>query len=428
MAVDAIGKSQFASWRVPNFSRTVECPPEVMEEIRAFACNEFLHHARAGQDAGGVLFGTRRDDLIRILTWRPIACENSRGSTLHLSLNDRMNLALQLEMARKNPDLKDLRPLGWFVSHPYGVALSDADRELYNGFFPESWQVTLVLQPQGAGRAQAAFFVRDASGKTSQEAQECFELGAPAVKVKVRTDPAPPEPAPAIPTTPPITASPISVPPVISAPITAPPVIAQPTVKIETAPPQVIATPPAPELPSPSPPEPPVGQPAVSAKVEIPPEPVPPVTAPPPEAKAAAKIDTAPEPKPQQAPKLGAAARKEPVKPAPPAAEVPGPTVSTPGTVPTSTAAPTPSVVPTPSFEIDDGPPARERWLWAIPIVLALSIAAVVLYQRKPAAGHSIGLRASNEAQTVQFVWDANSPAVRDAHRGELEVSDAGKS
>jgi len=86
-----------------------------------------------------------------------------------------------------------------------------------------------------------------------------------------------------------------------------------------------------------------------------------------------------------------------------------------------------PQEIPTPSFELDEGPPSRERWMWAIPIVLALAIAGVLLYQRSPSAARSIGLKATNEAQTVQFVWDAKSPVVRDSHRGDLEISDAGK-
>ena len=67
---------QFASWRVPQFARTIEYPLEVMEEIRAFGDCCWLSH---GGDEVGVLFGTRRDDLLRILTWRPIACEHNDG-------------------------------------------------------------------------------------------------------------------------------------------------------------------------------------------------------------------------------------------------------------------------------------------------------------------------------------------------------------
>src|SRR5580704_3836721 len=179
MPVSELGPHfEFVSWRVPQFPRSIEYPLEVMEEIRAFACDELLQLSHGGDDVGGVLFGTRRDDLIRILTWRPMACDHTQGEGMRLSYNDRMNLAVQLEVARQNPDLKDLRPLGWFVSHVRGgVSLSPADLEIYNGFFPEAWQVALVISPQGTGRAQAGFFVREADQKAiSETSYQCFNL------------------------------------------------------------------------------------------------------------------------------------------------------------------------------------------------------------------------------------------------------------
>src|SRR3984893_6475881 len=90
---------QFASWRVPQFARAIEYPFEVMEEIRAFACDELLQLSHGGDEVGGVLFGTRREDLIRILTWRPIACDYTAGEGLQLSYAERMNLAGQTEEA-----------------------------------------------------------------------------------------------------------------------------------------------------------------------------------------------------------------------------------------------------------------------------------------------------------------------------------------
>ena len=105
--------------------------------------------------------------------------------------------------------------------------------------------------------------------------------------------------------------------------------------------------------------------------------------------------------------------RVEPAKPIPPTPAVPQPPV-----IP-------PRAVEAPSFQLDDDLPTRERWLWAIPILLALGIAAFVLYQRRPPT--SIALHASNEAQTAQLAWDANSRMVRDSDHGEIEINDGGK-
>ena len=163
-----------------------------MEEIRAFACDELLQLSHAGDEVAGVLFGSRREDSTRILTWRPIAHEPTEDDVgLRLSRNDRLNLAVQLEVARQNPDLKDLRPVGWFVSHLHqGVALSASDLETFNGFFPESWQVALVMCPQGKGLAQAGFFAREADNKLhSESSYRSFELAPLSLPEAVERDP-----------------------------------------------------------------------------------------------------------------------------------------------------------------------------------------------------------------------------------------------
>ncbi|MGA2880308.1 MAG: hypothetical protein ABSG13_15280 [Bryobacteraceae bacterium] len=354
MPVNALSPQfQFASWRVPQFQRAIEYPLEVLDEIRAFACDESLQLSRGGEDVGGVLFGTRRDDLIRILTWRPIACDHTQGEGLRLSASDRMNLAVQLEMARQNPDLKDLRPLGWFVSHLQGdVCLSASDLETYNGFFPEAWQVTLVIRPQASGRARAGFFVREADEKVLTESSyQCFDL----------------EPMLA-----PVPASPIAT-NVSNAPAAPEPGKRE---QVQTAPPVQSA---------------PLAQTKPLAPATQPALPIQPVLAP------------SPQPKPPSTP----ISRVEPLNPLPPAPVIP------------------PRPVQPPSFQIDENLPTRERWLWAIPILLALGIAAFMLYQRR--APTSIALRASNEAQTAQLVWDASSRAVREADHGEIEINDGGK-
>src|SRR5271170_6338568 len=187
---------QFVSWRVPHFPRAIEYPLEVMEEVRAFACDELLQLSHGGNEVAGVLFGTRREELIRILTWRPIACDHSQGEGLRLSHNDRMNLAVQLEVARQNPDLRELRPVGWFVSHVSGgVSLSPSDLEIYNGFFPEAWQVALVICPKGSGLAQAGFFLREGDRQVSPDASyQCFDLAPLRLAPVVIPEPAAPEP------------------------------------------------------------------------------------------------------------------------------------------------------------------------------------------------------------------------------------------
>jgi len=163
--------SDFVTWSVPLLPSMVEYPPEVMDEVRAYACDELRHLAHGGREVGGVLFGVRRDRTVRILTWRPIACEYADGDKLHLSPGDALRLAVQIERARTDRNLKDLRPVGWFICHPSGsVSLSRSDRETYNGFFPEAWQMTLLLRPLGGSVVRAGFFGRELDGTLKTDA------------------------------------------------------------------------------------------------------------------------------------------------------------------------------------------------------------------------------------------------------------------
>jgi len=163
--IEPAAESIFGSWSAAQVPVAIEYPLEVLDEIRATATDGFQKLARGGLEVAGVLFGVRRDAGIRILTWRPIQCEYALGPTLQLSERDRAQLTLLLQTAAEDPDLEGLQPVGWFVSHTRSdVLLSPQDLEIFEGFFPKPWQVTLVLHPTQAGVASAGFFVREADG------------------------------------------------------------------------------------------------------------------------------------------------------------------------------------------------------------------------------------------------------------------------
>jgi hypothetical protein len=166
----------FGSWSAAEVPVAIEYPLEVMDEIRATATDGFQKLARGGLEVAGVLFGVRREAApavsgdsrhagIRILTWRPIPCEHALGPTLQLSGRDRAQLTQLLKAAAEDPDLNGLQPVGWFLSHTRSdILLWPQDLDIFNTFFPEPWQVTLVLRPTQAGVARAGFFVREAGG------------------------------------------------------------------------------------------------------------------------------------------------------------------------------------------------------------------------------------------------------------------------
>lgn len=157
---DSTAETKFGRWAAPRIPLSIEYSIEVTEDIRAAVCT-----GPEELEKGGVLFGIRQDRSVRISAWRPIHCEHSEGPALRLSSDDRRELLRLLLAAKHDPELAELQPLGWFVSHVSGdIALNHSDIGIANDFFSAPWQVTLVLAPGPAGAVRARFFPRDANG------------------------------------------------------------------------------------------------------------------------------------------------------------------------------------------------------------------------------------------------------------------------
>ena len=68
--------------------------------------------------------------------------------------------SVQLHQDRADPQLEGLLCLGWFLSHTRTeIALSESDLEIFSTYFPDPWQVTLVVRPGRGGSMRAGFFV-----------------------------------------------------------------------------------------------------------------------------------------------------------------------------------------------------------------------------------------------------------------------------
>jgi len=158
-------------WAVAEHPLAVECPWLILEEINGAVQEGFRRLSRGGVEVGGVLFGRKTDNVVRILAWRPILCEHSRGPAFLLSNTDKQKLIEQLEVSAQDPRLQVLEPVGWFVSHTRaGLTMTEDDLEIYRRYFPEPWQLTLVCNPSRQGSTRAGFFVRDANGVVRSDA------------------------------------------------------------------------------------------------------------------------------------------------------------------------------------------------------------------------------------------------------------------
>jgi proteasome lid subunit RPN8/RPN11 len=222
--------SEFRSWSVEGHAIEIEYAVAALEEVCAQAVDGLFRFRHGGMEVGGVLYGTADGDRIRILSYRPLECDHAFGPRFVLSDHDRAALKELLYAPRREPDLRGLEPVGWYHSHTRsGVELSPRDLEIYDSYFPQRWQVALVIRPDNYGPARAGFFFRERTGAVqAQYSYEEFtslarrhglvaEPGAEAQPAAKPAAPAAPERQPRKPTVPPAPA-PSSVPVPAAAP------------------------------------------------------------------------------------------------------------------------------------------------------------------------------------------------------------------
>ena len=167
-------QSPAVRWEVPACPFPIEFAAEKLEEIRLAVTDQFYALPRGGLEIGGVLFGLREGNELRIQDYRMIECEHLTGPSFLLSEKDRAGLARLLEESAKDEKLAGLAPVGWFHSHTRsGIFLSPQDLEIHETFFPEPQQIALVLRPANLDPTRAGYFFRGADGNmTSECAQE----------------------------------------------------------------------------------------------------------------------------------------------------------------------------------------------------------------------------------------------------------------
>ena len=143
----------------------------MLEEIRRAVLDAFFSVPRGGAEIGGVLFGSHDGESVCIQAFRPMACEHALGPTFVLSEKDRTRLRAQLEESVNDVLLQGLQVVGWYHSHTRSdIFLSQLDLEIYSEFFPQPWQVALVMRPAGMKPTRAGFFFRDGSGEIHSSA------------------------------------------------------------------------------------------------------------------------------------------------------------------------------------------------------------------------------------------------------------------
>ncbi len=181
---------EFGTWSAPGHSLKIEYASAVLDQIRMAAVEGYHRVPHGGVETGGILFGTHEPDLVRIQAWRPITCQYAKGPSFVLSGNDEAVLAAMLESSQADPELRGLVAVGWYHSHTRSeIFLSDLDLALFDRYFPQPWQLALVVRPAAFSPVRAGFFFREADGSVhAQGTYDEFRLvplrGAPAMPLE----------------------------------------------------------------------------------------------------------------------------------------------------------------------------------------------------------------------------------------------------
>lgn len=167
-------------WNVPGHATVIEYSRQTLSEILTQVIDAYDTYLGGGYEVGGVLFGRREGNLVRVLASRPLPIEPPRPSFV-LSAGDEKRLHEVIDLAGSNSELAGMEAVGWYHSHTRSeIFLSEGDLEVYDRFFPEPWQIAMVLHPSDVEPVRVGFFFREEDGyvRSDQSYQE-FAVDTP---------------------------------------------------------------------------------------------------------------------------------------------------------------------------------------------------------------------------------------------------------
>ena len=170
------------TWSVPECPFTIEYPAQVLDDIRLAVMDAFFSLPRGGAEIGGILLGSFDNGRLVVRDSAALDCEHANGPSFTLSPRDEARLT-ELISAHAN-DAEGRRPVGWYHSHTRSeIFLSEADLAIHRRFFPEPWQVALVMKPHTFQPTRLGFFFRQADG-SMQADRPCREDSLDALPVR----------------------------------------------------------------------------------------------------------------------------------------------------------------------------------------------------------------------------------------------------
>ncbi|MCX8062535.1 MAG: Mov34/MPN/PAD-1 family protein [Anaerolineales bacterium] len=151
-------------WKSPLETGLEHLSVEVFVSQRAYV--RFCAHAGSDleNEVGGWLVGKWRADRKNgkqfIVIEAVLPAQYVRHGSVFLTFTHDSQIALYDELQRRFPHRE---VVGWYHTHPrMGIFLSEYDAWIHRNFFPEPYQVALVIEPHSS---KGGFFIRQQDGK-----------------------------------------------------------------------------------------------------------------------------------------------------------------------------------------------------------------------------------------------------------------------
>ncbi len=142
-------------WEDPGDSIMIQVNLDVIERLGS-AVQQGLGGSARGNEIGGILLGRTLPGLGRAVVvedFELVSSEHLRGASYTLSPKDRRVLGARLSRRPAQ------QVVGYFRSHTRpGMYLDQDDFLAFSQYFPEAWQVFLLVRPSADGTATGGFF------------------------------------------------------------------------------------------------------------------------------------------------------------------------------------------------------------------------------------------------------------------------------
>jgi len=151
-------------WLSPHEESGERSPLTVFITQTAYSRADAHAASRLNAEVGGILVGKwcadARSGEPFIVIVGAIPARFTRQGSVYLTFTQDSLVDLHAKSEMQYPG-KEI--VGWYHTHPYmGVFLSQYDTWLHEHFFPEPWQVALVIEPVNTS---GGFFIRQPSGE-----------------------------------------------------------------------------------------------------------------------------------------------------------------------------------------------------------------------------------------------------------------------